>query len=252
MGTVSGDKLTGKHPLTTSRCLQPQMSNFMDAYVTFRFPVAISEKVTEWSEPSAHPAREPEVSDESLLAQVRHGSGDALATLFRRYARVVRGVAYRVLRDPSEADDLLQDLFLLVQRLSGMFDSSKGSARSWILVMTYQRALCRRRYLTTRHFYDRLDLDELTEALPDPRSNAGQLEHSIYGIFGAEKAKRMFAALSENERQTLQLYFVEGHTLVEIARKTGQSIGNVRHHYFRGLEKLRKFLGSKLKIETTV
>ena len=74
------------------------------------------------------------------------------------------GVAYRVLRDASEADDLLQDIFLLIHRLCKTFDSSKGSARFWILQMTYRRAISRRRYLTSRHFYTRLDLDEATEA----------------------------------------------------------------------------------------
>ena len=51
------------------------------------------------------------------MARVCEGDKEALASLFRRYARVVRGVAYRVLRDTSEAHDLLQDIFLLVHRL---------------------------------------------------------------------------------------------------------------------------------------
>src|SRR5689334_6308617 len=52
-------------------------------------------------------------SDEALMALICEGDKEALASLFRRYARIVRGVAYRVLRDASEADDLLQDLFML-------------------------------------------------------------------------------------------------------------------------------------------
>ena len=65
------------------------------------------------------PAAPSEVSDERLLNLVTQGSREALGLLFTRYARLVRGVAYRVLRDPSEADDLLQDIFLLIHRLSG-------------------------------------------------------------------------------------------------------------------------------------
>src|SRR5579859_5251936 len=68
-----------------------------------------------------------ELSDEVLLEQISKGSRESLSVLFKRYARVVRGVAYRVLRDTSEADDLLQDIFLLVHRLCRTFDSSKGS-----------------------------------------------------------------------------------------------------------------------------
>jgi len=75
------------------------------------------------------PATEIYRSDETLMAEVCLGSREALAQLFRRYARVVRGVAYRVLRDGCEADDLLQDVFLLVHRFCGTFDGSKGSIR---------------------------------------------------------------------------------------------------------------------------
>ena len=194
-----------------------------------------------------------EATDEALLSLVSQGSREALAVLFRRYARIVRGVAYRVLRDPSEADDLLQDVFLFIHRLSGSFDSSKGSAKCWILQMTYRRALCRRRYLTTRHFYNRLDLDEVAEEVPDPRSKTGWPDDTLEGALGSSKAKQMFAILSEDQRQTLRLYFVDGYTLNEIAHRTGQSLGNVKHHYFRGLEKLRKqLLGSELGTETAV
>ena len=140
----------------------------MDASVTFRFPSLGLPQTDLPNSGVAQPsANAPEVSDESLIAQVCEGSAEALAGLFRRYARIVRGVAYRVLRDASEADDLLQDIFLLVHRLCGTFDSSKGSARFWILQMTYRRAISRRRYLTSRHFYTRLDLDQAANQLGD-------------------------------------------------------------------------------------
>ena len=94
-----------------------------------------------------------EPSDEALVTQVCGKDKEALSLLFRRYAGVVRGIAYRVLRDSAEADDLVQDIFVLIHRLAGSFDSAKGSARFWILQMTYRRAISRRRYLTSRHFY---------------------------------------------------------------------------------------------------
>src|SRR5262249_23180996 len=92
-------------------------------------------------------------SDEMLMARVCSGDREALGGLFERYALLLRGVAVRILRDTSEAEDLAQDLFLFIQRKCAMFDSSKSSARSWIIQMTYHRAIERRRYLTTRQFY---------------------------------------------------------------------------------------------------
>ena len=216
----------------------------MNSSATIRIPgFAVP---TEDHEPSAAPVEvqvvDAAVSDEALIVQICEGNREALAILFRRYARLVRGVAYRVLRDASEADDLLQEVFLLIHRLCGSFDRSKGPAKFWILQMSYRRAISRRRYLTSRHFYTRLDLDDTVSELADSRTSAGQLEDSIDERLGNGGLNRVFQALSENQRQTLRLFFIEGYTLDEIAAKLGQSRGNVKHHYFRGLDRLRKEL----------
>jgi len=189
-----------------------------------------------------------EVSDEALMASICNGDQEVLACLFRRYARVIRGLAYRVLRDTSEADDLLQDIFLLIHRKCGMFDPSRGPARFWILQMTYHSAIARRRYLNSRHFYTRVDLDDVGRELAAPGTGCLEVVDSVDGLLGREGFQRIFEDLSENQRQTLQLFFVEGHTLGEIATKLNQTRGNVKNHYFRGLEKLRKqIFGNKLR-----
>jgi RNA polymerase sigma-70 factor (ECF subfamily) len=183
----------------------------------------------------------PSFSDETLIACICEGNKDALGLLFRRYARIVRGVAYRVLRDASEADDLLQDIFLLLNRLCETFDGSKGSARFWILQMTYRRAISRRRHLISRHFYTHLDLDQAASRLRDPEGGPGGPESSMNESLDRREALQCcFAELSESQRQTLHLFFFEGYTFEEIAAKLGQTVGNARNHYYRGLEKLRK------------
>lgn len=186
-------------------------------------------------------------TDEALMALVCEGDKEALASLFRRHARIVRGVAYRVLRDISEADDLLQDIFLLVHRLCRTFDSSKGSVRLWILQMTHRRAISRRRYLTSRHFYSTVGIDDVAETLKDERTEKDHFETSFAGVLEAGRLDQAFESLSEGQRQTIWLHFIEGYTLGEIASKLGQSRGNIKHHYFRGLDRLRKQLfGGKL------
>src|SRR5580658_10446528 len=77
------------------------------------------------------PAASVEIADEVLMARVVDGEKEALAGLFRRHARLVRAVGYKILRDDSEADDLLQDVFLFIHQKSAVFDSSRSSARSW-------------------------------------------------------------------------------------------------------------------------
>ena len=189
-------------------------------------------------------AIDSEISDEALMSQISEGGKEALAVLFRRYAGLVRGVAYRVLRDTAEADDLLQDVFLLIHRLCRTFASSKGPARFWILQMAYRRAISRRRYLTCRHFYTKLDLEDVANALADPRTRGADVEKLIDGRLGDGELQKAFGDLSENQQQTLKMFFVEGYTFDEIAEKLGQSRGNIKNHYFRGIDKLRKHLFS--------
>ena len=214
----------------------------MNPAVTIRLPALVTshEHVTGLNAVAVPQASEAVPLDETLMARICEGDREALALLFRRHARVVRGVAYRVLRDSSEADDLLQDVFLLLYRKCGTFDSSKGSARSWILQMTYRRAISRRRYLDCRHFYTRVDLEDVVNALPSDGTNNKRYEDSLEGVLGNGALEKMFQSLSENQCQTFRLFFMEGYSLDEIASQLGQSRGNVQHHYFRGLEKLRK------------
>ena len=191
---------------------------------------------------SASVCPEVEVSDEGLMAELTEGRRDALAILFRRYARTVRAIAYRAVRDASEADDLVQDIFLLVHRDARAFDPGKGAARAWIFQIARRRAISRHRYLSSRHFYRHVDLDDLTSELEDRQAAKGQAENSIAQMFGGADFKNAFTKLSPNQRETIRLHFFEGYTFAEIAAELGQSRGNIKHHYFRGLERLRKQL----------
>jgi RNA polymerase sigma-70 factor, ECF subfamily len=181
-----------------------------------------------------------EPSDEALMAQASRGDKEALACLFRRYARLVRAVGYKILRDDSEADDLLQDVFLFIHQKSAVFNSSRSSVRSWIVAMAYQRAIDRRRYLVSRHFYTQVDLENVGNELRSPGGRAGRCENSIEEVLGRIGLSKVRGLLSEIQRQTLGLHLLEGYSFEEIAVKLDQTRGNVKHHYFRGLEKLRK------------
>jgi RNA polymerase sigma-70 factor (ECF subfamily) len=183
-------------------------------------------------------------SDEVLMDCITKGDKEALASLFRRYAQMVRGLALSILRDTSEADDLLQDIFLFIHRKCALFDASKGSARSWILRITYHRAIDQRRYLESRHFYKHVDVGGGME-LPNPRSNAAENEEALAEVVGKPTIEMLLGTLTEDQRKTLTLHFFEGCAFEEIAGRLGQSVGNIRHHYYRGLDKLRKELFSR-------
>jgi RNA polymerase sigma-70 factor (ECF subfamily) len=209
----------------------------VDSFAAFRFPALTVSR----PQPTAEALDGNKIlasttaSDESLLGQICVSDREALAELFQRYARLIRSVALRILRDQAEAEDLVQDLFLFIQRKSGIFDRSKSSARSWIVQMTYHRAIERRRYLTTRQFYARTSTAERAVGVPTTET-----DYSPEDVFGRNGLEKVIESLSEDQRETLRLYFFEGYTLAEISEKLGQPRGNIRNHYYRGLSRLRK------------
>jgi RNA polymerase sigma-70 factor, ECF subfamily len=158
-----------------------------------------------------------------------------LGILFRRHRRAVLNVAERILRDASEAEDLCQEVFLLLFEKANLFDESKGTASSWIIQIAYHRAMNRRQYLARRQHYNIQELDE-------EQIGAGRQPLFIDEIAARNLLNRLRAELSEEQRTTLELHFFEGYSLREIAEKTNQTLGNVRHHYYRALERLRSNL----------
>ncbi|MDQ2834418.1 MAG: sigma-70 family RNA polymerase sigma factor [Acidobacteriota bacterium] len=165
-----------------------------------------------------------EPTDEQLLSRVGSGSRDALGLLFRRHARAVFHVAWRILRNESEADDLRQEVFLYLSERSQHFDAQKGSGSSWIMQVTYHRAIDRRRYLDFRQHYSAEEFDEQRKPTTGAQASPETLD-------GKAIRDRLKEQLTPAQQQTLELHFFQGYSLREIAEKNGQTVGNVRHHY---------------------
>jgi RNA polymerase sigma-70 factor, ECF subfamily len=208
-----------------------------------RFPTLPLRKDREATEPIYKDtvATTHEPSDEALVARICADDAEALGLLFRRYARLVWTVGRRILRNNEEADDLLQDVFLFVRRKASTFDTSKGTIRSFIVHITYQRAISRRRYLSYRHFYSSKDLEtDTTDHIP--AAPTPLYDESLEAHLGREGLQSALAEMSACQRETLRLHFVEGYSFEEIAGHLGQTYTNVRHFYYRGIEKLRKHM----------
>ena len=183
--------------------------------------------------------------DEVLLENILRGSEESLAILFRRYARMLNGVGRRILRNDGEAEDLVQEVFLYIHRKSSLFDGSKGTARSWIFQIAYTQAFRRRRELKSHGLCASGIVDNRREIEPWTSSGA-DYEQTPEGLFGRNGWRKILELLTEDQQETLRLHFFEGCTFAEIAEKLGQSYANVRNHYYRGLEKVRKHLGDSV------
>lgn len=189
-----------------------------------------------------------ESDDASLIVRVADGDKGAISVLFKRYAPLVRAVAGKILRDPAEAEDLVQEVFLFIFRKAALFDPARGSARSWLVQITYHRAFDRRRYLAARHVYSNLELDEAVLHCEEPAILSNFYDDSMEAAIGRDALRRIAESLTAVQTRVLHMHFVEGRTTEEIAAILGQTLGNVRNHYYRALEKMRReVFGAKLQ-----
>ena len=179
------------------------------------------------------------LTDDQLMAQLSLGGNDALAVLFDRYHRLVFSVALRIVRDNGEAEDVVQIVFLDIFRCVGQFNPAKGSAKVWILQYAYHRALNRQRQLNARKFYSQESIDEINPEVDENSWYAGYTKNELRRL-----VKRALTMLGQRERQVIELAAYEGLSLREIADATGETLGNVRHRYYRGLHKLRSVVES--------
>ena len=189
-------------------------------------------------------AGQSETDCQTLLERIAGGDSQALSDLFRRYARLAHWVGRRILRDDGEADDLVQEVFLYIYRKSALFDKSKGSARSWIVQVAYTQAFLRRRHLNSRRFYSSVNMDK-TNGNRCAVNAVADYDHSVEGLFGRNGWKEILEQLTADQQETLRLHFFEGYTLGEIGEKMGQSHVSVRHHYYRGLDKIRRHISRR-------
>jgi RNA polymerase sigma-70 factor (ECF subfamily) len=175
-------------------------------------------------------------SDDELMVRVAEIDSNALGVLFDRYSRLVFGIAVRVLHDYGEAEEVVQDAFFQVFQKAKLFDSSKGTVKGWILQIAYHRALDQKSYLVRRDFYRSTEIG----CLDDTLLGDTDLDREIGSRLNHVRVAEALEELPEIQRRTLELFYFEGLELKEIADKISEPLGNVRHHFYRGLERLRK------------
>ena len=188
----------------------------------------------------AHEERKEQVvDDDAAIQSVRNGNLEALALIFDRYSRSVYSIGFRILRNATEAQELVQDVFLHVCKKAHLYHPQRnGSFSSWLHHVAYTYALDRREYLNVRHFYDHLDIEEMTDSAHHQLSIETQAEiHEWNQILNAALSE-----LEGRQQQTLRMYFFEGFSLREISVQLDESLGNTRNLYYRGIQKLRVVL----------
>ncbi|MDE3105984.1 MAG: sigma-70 family RNA polymerase sigma factor [Acidobacteriota bacterium] len=167
--------------------------------------------------------------DASLLIAIQSGDEQAMAALYDRYSRIVYSVALRVLRDPTSAEDVLQEIFMQIWRKPDSFIATRGSLGGWLAVVARNRSID-----ALRRKRPSEQVDDL--ALASPYNLADEAERNSM----MDKARAVIQMLPVEQRKTLEMAFFDGLTHTEIAEMTGDPLGTVKTRVRSALTTLRK------------
>lgn len=179
-----------------------------------------------------------QLSDEAILALVSRGDEAALGALYDRFGRPSYRLALKVLRDPSLAEDAVQDAFLMIWRTAGTYRPQRAKASTWVLTIVHRRAVD----LVRREQRRRTDvIDETLDVPDDVRTDEEAAT--------LEQRRHVQAALTElrpDQREPIELAYYGGLSQSEIAKRLGVPLGTVKSRMFMGLATLRDLLGNDL------
>jgi RNA polymerase sigma-70 factor (ECF subfamily) len=169
----------------------------------------------------------------------RIGTGDSacLQALYDETSRLLYGLAYRILGNPSDAEEVILDVYHQVWSSAKRYDSARGSVWSWLMVMTRNRAIDRMRKTNLRKTLE-LPIEEPAERVSDAPPPETQI------IFAQERmlVRQAMATLGEEQRKAIELAFFSGLTHIEVAETLGAPLGTIKTRIRAGMQKLREAL----------
>jgi len=178
------------------------------------------------------------LSDEALVALVARSDETALAELYDRVGGIAYGLAFRVLRDESLAEDAVQEAFLGLWRTAGSFVPERAKASTWLLTLVHRRAVD----LVRRE--QRRRTDPLEDA-PEPTTDSA--EDDAWLRLERERVQGALAQLPDQQREAIELAYYGGFTQSELADRLGQPLGTIKSRMFSGLARLRELLDDEVE-----
>jgi RNA polymerase sigma-70 factor (ECF subfamily) len=174
-----------------------------------------------------------------LIQKVASQDRDAFSQLYDRFSSLVFTLAMRMLKVRSDAEDLLQEVFVQVWRQAQSYSAQRGSPEAWIVNIARSRAIDKIRSIR------RMEKSFVLTDDPARAESSDNVESSA-----AESEARMamnsaLANLPETQRKVLELAYFDGLTQTEIANRLAEPLGTVKTRMRSGIQRLRDMLGTQ-------
>lgn len=176
-----------------------------------------------------------DLGDPQVVVLVGRYDESALAEIYRRHGRSVYGLARRILGDPSEAEDVTQEVFLHLWRNPARFDPARASLRTYLLTQVHGRAVDVVRSRSARARREEREARLTANAAYD-------VEREVWDMALAERVAGALGALPDEERAAIDLAYFGGHTYREVAQLLAEPEGTVKSRIRNGLKKMKSTL----------
>ncbi len=177
-----------------------------------------------------------------LLKRIAGGDQAALGQLYDRYVGLLHSLSKRVLGDASDAEEVLQEVFLQVWNQAGRYDTARSSVSTWLVLITRSRSIDR---LRSRQVKERT-----LAGLKQEKNTTHTSPEGTGAVLLSQRQRRLHSELAElpaEQRQVLELAFFEGLTQSEIAASTGIPLGTVKTRTLLAMKKMRSALRSDIE-----
>lgn len=190
---------------------------------------------------SSVPSGEPEGTGAPDLAELlrlsARGDEQAFARLYDATAPRVHGLVLRVVRDPAQAEEVTQEVYLDIWRTAARFDPARGSAFAWLMTIGHRKAVDRVRAAEASSRRDTTYHDQNHEVAHDATADAATTGLDVHRV------RQAMAALTEVQREAVGLAFFGGYTHTEVAQLLDLPVGTAKTRIRDGLIRLRDQMG---------
>ncbi|MFZ0752779.1 MAG: ECF RNA polymerase sigma factor SigK [Trebonia sp.] len=180
------------------------------------------------------PAERADADLDTLLTHVAKGDQAAFEALYDQLGASVYGLVRRVLRNPSQAEEVAQEVLLEVWRAASRFDPARGSAATWVLTIAHRRAI------------DRVRAEEAATAREQRTAEVpaatDEVAETVEASMDAERLRRCLAGLTELQRESITLAYYGGYSYAQVAALLDTALGTIKTRIRDGLTRLRACL----------
>lgn len=180
--------------------------------------------------------------DSQLVARAASGDEHAMAGLYDRYGQVLYAVAYRIVGQRDDAEEVVLDAFAQAWREAARFEAARGSVAGWLTTIARSRALD---LLRARSRRDRITATAAAERPDTSPAMGGWRVDPSSGVELAERRRQVqlaLEALSPPQRRAIELAYFEGLSQSEIAALLHEPLGTIKTRVRLGMQKLREYL----------